>query len=335
MAFTYIPKDPHDILEEEMHARTFSRVLIFLCLCICGGLVLYKLFVLPPAAFPVETTIVVEKGETLKDISRKLESAKVISSHTAFETIVIYGGKDRAILPGEYKFTHPLSVFGVAERFIGGVFGISKIKITIPEGYTRIQMASLFAQKFPNVSKDTFLQMTEGKEGYLFPDTYFFFPSVTTEVVVQTLSDTFTKKTETLFVEARERGMPISTLVTLASIVEREANGKEDRGIIAGILWNRLNQGILLQVDAPFVFLLGKESKNLTRDDLAIDSPYNTYKYKGLPPTPIASPGLDALRATLSPTPNTYLFYLHGQDGAVYYAHTFAEHIKNKKNYLR
>ncbi len=105
--------------------------------------------------------------------------------------------------------------------------------------------------------------------------------------------------------------------------------------MIAGILLNRLEKGMLLQVDAPFVYLLGKESKDLTVEDLKLDNPYNTYVYKGLPPGPIGNPGLQAIEAALSPTQNEYLFYLHDNDGDIHYAKTFAEHVKNKKNYLK
>ena len=119
----------------------------------------------------------------------------------------------------------------------------------------------------------------------------------------------------------------------MASIVEKEATSTNDRRIIAGILWKRISEDYPLQVDPPFFYTLGKDSSELTLSDLASDSPYNLYTHKGLPPTPIDNPGLDAISATVSPIATNYMFYLSGQEGNMHYAKTLAEHLINKEKY--
>jgi UPF0755 protein len=121
----------------------------------------------------------------------------------------------------------------------------------------------------------------------------------------------------------------------MASIIEKEAKGEEDRYFISGILWKRISKGIPLQVDAPFLYILGKESSELTRADLAINSPFNTYKNKGLTPSPIGNPGLESIKAAIKPKDSPYLYYLHDSDGNIHYAKTYTEHLKNINKYLK
>jgi UPF0755 protein len=121
----------------------------------------------------------------------------------------------------------------------------------------------------------------------------------------------------------------------MASILEAEARTTETRKIISGILWKRMEIGMPLQVDAPFQYIIGKNTFQLTTNDLKFDSPYNTYKYKGLPPGPIGNPGLDAISATVNPIKTNYLYYLSDVRGNMHYAKTFAEHVINKEKYLK
>jgi len=171
--------------------------------------------------------------------------------------------------------------------------------------------------------------------GYLFPDTYSFSPSVTPEQVIEALKRNFENKTKRLEQDFLKSTRKKEDLVIMASIIEKEASGENDAPVISGILWKRLDRGIALQVDAPFLFLLGKKSSELTIKDLAIKSPYNTYINKGLPPTPISNPGLSAIEAALKPVDSPYFYYLHGNDGIVRYAKTFDEHKANIQKYLK
>jgi UPF0755 protein len=177
--------------------------------------------------------------------------------------------------------------------------------------------------------------MSENDEGYLFPDTYEFFENATTGEVYTRLRETFDLKTSELSKQVGPGGESFRDVMILASIIEEEVPEPEDRRIVSGILWKRLSIGMPLQVDATFQYTIGKGSFELTKEDLASDSPYNTYTRRGLPPTPIASPSLDAIDAALHPEKTGYLFYLSGTDGTTHYAKDFEGHKLNRAKYLR
>ena len=176
---------------------------------------------------------------------------------------------------------------------------------------------------FENFDKKEFLEKTAGLEGYLFPDTYLFLPGAETEQIIGTMRDNFQKK-------AGDVGQDT---VIMASLIEKEVPDSDDRKIVSGILWKRLEIGMPLQVDAVFPYITGRQK--VLSDDLKIDSLYNTYFYKGLPPGPISNPGLDAIEAARNPKESPYLYYLSGRDGKTHFAKTFAEHLKNKEKYLK
>jgi UPF0755 protein len=182
-------------------------------------------------------------------------------------------------------------------------------------------------------NKEEFLNLAKGREGYLFPDTYFVSGSVNPSEIIQMMENNFTKKITSV------PGIATSThtlkdIITMASILEGEALPK-DRAVVAGILWKRLGMGMPLQVDSTFSYVNGKNTYELTLDDLKIDSPYNTYEHKGLPPGPISNPGLDAIISALTPTKTKYLYFLTEKDGTIHYAKTFEEHKRNKELYLK
>jgi UPF0755 protein len=160
-------------------------------------------------------------------------------------------------------------------------------------------------------------------------------PWTTPDTVLNTLKKTFDQKIESLSDDILVSKHSLKEIIIMASLIEKEANGEEDRNIVSGILWKRIDKGIPLQVDAPFLYILGKESSELTRSDLAINSPFNTYKYKGLPPSPIGNPGLASIKAAISPKESPYLYYLHDKEGIIHYAKTFTEHQNNIKKYLK
>ena len=201
-----------------------------------------------------------------------------------------------------------------------------EITLTIPEGYTARQMGELF-EKSELFLKDEFLAIAQKEEGYLFPDTYRFFKKTTPEKVIEKMKKNFEEKTRDLSISHE--------IIIMASIIEKEVRGQEDRKIISGILWRRIKEGIGLQVDASLNYILGKTSAKLTADDLKVDSQYNTYKYRGLPVGPIGNPGLNAILAALNPSKSPYLFYLSDKDGVTRFAKNFEEHKANKLRYLR
>ncbi|MFA6999728.1 MAG: endolytic transglycosylase MltG [Candidatus Paceibacterota bacterium] len=196
---------------------------------------------------------------------------------------------------------------------IKGDHKIDQIKITFIEGSTNEDIIKLLSDKIPNFNKDAFLNDPRSKQGYLFPDTYFFFPFATPDEILKAMTLNFTKKVSLLDQDIKSSGKSLEDIIIMASILEKEASGKEDIGIISGILWKRIKLGIPLQVDiAP-----------------------TTYKEIGLPEKPINNPGLRAIKAAINPIETPYLFYLHDKDGRVHYAVNFNEHKSNIVKYLK
>ncbi|HEY9585199.1 MAG TPA: endolytic transglycosylase MltG [Candidatus Paceibacterota bacterium] len=300
-----------------------------------GGIVVWKILSLPPADFPVGVSITVPSGASLYKIAELLKEKGVIRSEAAFTLTVRYRGAESRLLAGDYLFSSALSLSQVVGRLVGGVHGIERMRITIPEGTSVAGMGRIFKKTFLQFDDAQFVTLAGESEGYLFPDTYFFFSTATSGPIIDTLKKNFLEKTDLLYQEATANKKSWSDLVIMASIIEEETVTPKDRRIVSGILWKRLAKKMPLQVDAPFAYDIGKNSETLTLDDLKIDSPYNTYRNYGLPPTPISNPGLDAIDAALHPETSPYFFYLSGKDGVIYYAKTFEEHKLNKERYLR
>ncbi len=314
--------------------KKILRTLLFL-VCVVIFLFFIRRNIAAPAAFPAPYLLTIERGQTLFSISHELYADGVITSARLFEMFVIALGSEKNISEGEYYFDRPVSSLEIALRISGQQFGIDRKKVTFPEGFTTKQMSDRLTGMFPNFDPSVFMTLAKGSEGYLFPDTYKFFPSATPDFVLAALKRNFTTKLAPLEKDIAASGRTEHDIIVMASIIEKEANGADDRATIAGILWKRLDQGLALQVDAPFLYILGKESKDLTQKDLATNSPYNTYKNKGLPPTPINNPGLAAITAAVHPEPSPYLYYLHDEDGMIHYASTYTEHKNNIKKYLK
>lgn len=300
-------------------------------LCMFG----YRAVIAPPRDFPAPYNLTIDPGQTLFSVSDELLNDGVIRSPRLFEIFMLTFGNDRAVSEGEYFFDTPVSVVEVALRISGRQFGIDKKKVTFPEGFTNKEMAERLGQVFPNLNTALYLELADTHEGYLFPDTYGFFPSLAPEVVIAAQKRNFEKKIAPFESEIAASGRTLKEIIIMASLIEKEASGPSDRGLVSGILWKRIGQGMPLQVDAPFLYLYGKTSAQLTRSDLAVDNPYNTYRYKGLPPGPIGNPGLASIIAALRPVTSPYLYYLHDDDGQIHYASTYKQHQQNIQNHLR
>ena len=270
-----------------------------------------SIFISAPAAFPKGIIIHIEKGENLKTLSFELKNKKIIRSRVFFEASVVAYRGEKHIEVGDYLFENRLNVFEVARRIVQKDRRLASIKITIPEGYDNLQIAELAFLKLKNFDKEKFL--VQAKEGYLFPDTYFFFSSDDEGDVLKNMSDNFERKIKTVKPEIILSGKSESDIIIMASIIERESKGSVDRGYISGILWNRINKDMPLQVDASL----------------------DTYKEKGLPKYPISNPGLEAIKAAIHPVLSNYLYYLHDKNGIIHYSRTFEEHKKNKFRYLK
>jgi UPF0755 protein len=309
---------------------TYSAIFVVVIL-----LILFFVSLRAPADFPTGSLYTIEKGTGLNNLALDLFNKKIIKSPFLFKSFSVLLGGTKSIIAGDYVLNNKESAFGLAGRMISGDYQLTLTKITIPEGLNVKEISALLSKKFPNIKQDSFEKLALNQEGYLFPDTYLFLPNTGAETVIEKMKETFQIKIMTLDSSIKKFGKPVSDIIKMASIVEEEGRTTETRQIISGILWKRLSLGMLLQVDSSFKYINGKTTENLTFADLKIDSPYNSYLYKGLPPTPICNPGLDSIRATITPIKTDYLFFLNDKDGKMHYAKTYAEHLQNKELYLK
>lgn len=312
-----------------------KKVLYSLAFVVILVLIVFISYAIPPKDFPEKKIVAVKSGQYLSTIAINLEKADIIKSPFLLKVFVVLFSGHRQALAGDYLFEKPESVLRIAYRLVNGVQGIPKYKVTIMEGMTVRQIANTIKKSIPDFDSETFLVLAKQYEGFLFPDTYYFYENATPESVIEQLRETFREKIKTQLLSIQAFGKPIEDIVIMASIVEKEASNMKDRKIIAGILWKRLEIGMALQVDAPFYYTLGKDSLSLTKSDLTKDTPYNTYTNKGLTPTAIGNPGLGSIEATLNPTKTDYLFYLSDSKGITHYAVDHDGHVANKVKYLR
>lgn len=276
-------------------------------------LIVFLVFVSAPDDFPQDTLVHIDTGQSLRSVSKSLKEENIIRSRMLFETFVILFGREKNILPGDYFFKEKMSVVEVASVFGRGARSLESIKVTIPEGFDVHEIAQAFKAKLPGFNADNFLREAKKYEGRLFPDTYFFFSTDTEVEVLAYMLGNFEKKFAPLKTEIQSLKKDENQILVMASIIEREADGDNDREMIAGILWKRFSIGMPLQADAAPM----------------------TYERVGLPDSPIANPGLASIRAALYPKASPYLYYIHDRAGSIYYAKNFDEHRQNIQKYLK
>ncbi|MBP9711925.1 MAG: endolytic transglycosylase MltG [Candidatus Pacebacteria bacterium] len=292
--------------------RHYPKMLYF-----CGSILAIMLVgyyvVSAPNNFPSGKIFEVSSGDTLRSVSLHLKSQGIIRSRLLFESFVILYGGDRHIIRADYLFEQKLNVYEVARRISSGDRHISKISVTIPEGFNNNEIALTATSKLPSFDPKVFLEKAKVKQGYLFPDTYFFFSTDGENEVFQNMSQTFEKKIAPLRAQISASGKSEKDIINMAALLEKEARGDGDRNIISGILWQRIKIGMPLQADAA----------------------RETYEHKGLPALPIGNPGLEAIDAAMHPKSSSYLYYLHDKLGVAHYARTLSEHNQNINKYLR
>lgn len=289
----------------------------------------------------------IREGDSVDSItSWNVSELFAVKHPIIFKLYLMATGKDKQIKAGTFTFPkEPINLIDLAYLLTSGVRP-KEVKFTIPEGYTLQQIAELFADKNVAVYEDfitraerefsIFNVQVSTKEGYLFPDTYRVYEGASADEIIQKMLDNFKRKVLPLLPEIEKQEKTLEQVIIIASILEREVKTEEDMRKVADILWRRLKAGMKLEVDSTLNYVLPKEERReaLTFFQLAIDSPYNTYKYSGLPPTPIGNPGLKAIKAAIKTDPNDYWYYLSTSDGAIVYAKTFDEQRRNKKEYL-
>ncbi|MGI9951748.1 endolytic transglycosylase MltG [Moorellaceae bacterium AZ2] len=329
----------------ELGALILATVLIFV---LTGGWAWWQYLIAPPGeedAPPVKVSI--RPGATAAEIGRLLETHGIIRSAWAFGFYAARQKADQKLKPGVYLLSPGENLPRILEQLVEG--RVMEEEFTIPEGFTLKQIARLLADK-GLVSEEEFWQAAakpynypflEGispgshyLEGFLFPDTYRVPVGASAETLIQLMLDRFQQVYEEVE-EQRAPGLELDTLqiVTLASMVEKEAKLDRERPLIAGVFLNRLRRGMKLESCATVEYLLESPKPVLTYEDLQIDSPYNTYKVMGLPPGPIGSPGRASLLAALNPARTDYLYFVARPDGSHEFSRSFQEHFLAARRY--
>ena len=294
-----------------------------------------------------EQFVEIPQGAGPASIARRLVAAGVVRDQATFRFELARSGAGRRLQAGEYRFDRPMTVGEVIGKLARGEVYLRPI--TFREGLTIRQMAELYESKgfgtaaeFTAAAADAALiheldPAARDLEGYLFPDTYALPRRATAEQLVARMVASFQSAlTPDIRQRAQARGLGVRALVTLASIVEKETGKAEERPLVAAVYSNRLAIGMGLQCNPTVIYALEKAGRydgNIRRDDLQFDSPYNTYRYAGLPPGPIAAPGRASLEAAASPADAPYIYFVSRNDGTHAFATTLAEHNRNVFEY--
>ena len=284
--------------------------------------------------------------EGVLGISRHLAEAGVVRDPATFVIVVLLRGSTRHLKAGEYEVPRDATPWDVAVLVESG--RVRQHLVLHPEGASVAELGHVLqgeglatAEAVARTASDPKFLQSQGieatsAEGYLFPDTYQFVRGMTTEEMLgRMVQRLHAKLTPELRARARARGLSVHQLLTLASIIEREAVDRSEMRLISAVFWNRLHRDMPLQADPTVQYAVAKERRALTRADLAIDHPYNTYRHTGLPPGPIASPGLGAIEAALDPAPVDYLYFVKRDDRRHHFSTTVGEHNAAVARYRR
>lgn len=319
-------------------------IFLFLAFFIWQGIYLPK-----NSSLKKKNLFLIEKGEGFRKIAKNLEKEGIIKNKFFFEGYIFLKRKGTHLQAGGYLLSPSMSVSEIAEKIISGK--TSQIQILIPEGLSIKQIGErlvsrevlkkdLLSLKVGDFKKEFWflnkVSPTNSLEGFLFPDTYYFAYGLAPEEVARKMLKNFEKKFDLGLREEIERqGKSVFEIVIMASLLEKEVRTFEDKKMVSGILWKRLQNHFPLQVDATITYLTGKKTTNISQHDLQIDSPYNTYKYLGLPPGPICNPGLESIEAAIYPKESDFWYYLSKPDGETAFSKTLDEHNIKKAKYLR
>jgi len=295
---------------------------------------------------------IIAKGSSALQTAKSLKEKGLIRSELAFKIYVQFTGKSKKIKPGLFVLTPNMSMYQIVDELTKGP---KDVWVTIPEGLRKEEVVEKIIQALEKegeeakIFRSEFLNLAKDKEGYLFPDTYLIPRDISPQTIISLLIENFHRKTDELKEEIQKGDYTLEEIVILSSIVERETRKDEERPIVAGILLKRLKNQIPLQVDATVQYALASRNCQalgyektcdnwwpiLKKTDLDIDSEFNTYKYKGLPPSPISNPGIASIKASVYPEESEFWFYLHDQKGEIHLAKTIEEHVKNIEKFLR
>jgi UPF0755 protein len=325
--------------------------LLLLILAAGGGYLAYRAYSLAKEPYRGyagdEIFFQVEKGASGTRIGEALEEQGIIRDRRLFLLALRLREDGKTAQAGEYRFLEPLSTFDVLEKLVSG--DTYSFPVTVPEGLNLSETSVLLASK--GLAEESAIRRafeegaliaeidSEAKslEGYLYPTTYRFprtvAPAELAQAMVSQFQQVFDEDRRRL---AASRGLSIREVVTLASVIEKETGLPEERAVIASVFWNRLRIGMPLQSDPTIIYALelaGRFDGNLRRADLELDSPYNTYRFPGLPPGPIASPGEASIEAVLRPADTRYLYFVSKNDGSHHFSASYSEHMDAVRRY--
>jgi UPF0755 protein len=324
--------------------RAFVLVLVIAIAVAAGGWWLYSRMVTPYRGYEgSEVFVDIPQGAGPNRIGERLVASGVVRDEMTFRTALLLSGRARALKAGEYRFESPMHALDVIDKIARG--DVYKRLLTFREGLTIVDMSQVFEEKgfgkaadfrkaADNASLITDLDpAARDLEGYLFPETYSLPRDPPAAAVIEQMVAGFrTALTEDVRAAATAQGLTIRELVTLASLVEKETGAADERPMVAAVYRNRMKVHMGMQADPTVIYALqkaGKYNGNLSRDNLQFDSPYNTYRYAGLPPGPIASPGKASLQAAAKPADVDYLYFVSKNDGTHVFASTLDEHNRN------
>jgi len=309
----------------------FSYIILigFIVFCIWTGVTFLK-----PVNLANEVMVEIPYGSSVIKSGEILKNAGIIESKESYLILSKVLHPD-GIYSGRYYFSGRVTIYDALNHLANGKFGRDQIRLTIPEGFTAEEVINRIYKLFPNIDKDKIQNSLGSTDGFIYPETYFFDGATTADELVIDLKTRSSKKISSLISPIKLNTKEAERIIIIASLVESEGKTKDERHTVAGIIENRLKIDMPLQLDATLQYITGRGSSELSLKDLKINSEYNTYIYKGLTPTPISNPGEESILAAMNPTKNDYLFYLHDNNGQIYYAKTFDEHVKNKNKYLK
>ena len=321
-------------------------ILIVAVLAIGFGLYLAR----PARVGGAEQVVILREGMSLREVSDSLEKRGIIRDKTIFMLWARLRGYSRMIKAGEYRLSSNMSPIRIISMLTRGE--IITYSVTVPEGFSVKQIGGLLAEK-ELVDEQEFLSLTRNRdvlrsygvtgqslEGYLYPDTYQFGKGLSPRSII----DAMIKRFREVVMPYRERmeqtGMTLGEILTLASIVEKETGSAAERPIIASVFLNRLKKGMRLESDPTVIYGIKDFTGNLTREDLLKPTPYNTYVARGLPPGPIANPGLESIKAVIFPARTDYLYFVSKNDGSHHFSTNLRDHnravsLYQKRRYKR
>jgi UPF0755 protein len=309
-----------------------------------AGLYAYTFLTVPPNPQAEERIVLIERGMILRSIAERLEQQRVITDKNLFMLLARFYHREKSVKAGEYRFTTAMLPVEVLLMLQDGKIYLHHA--TIPEGYTLAQIAD-HLETLGYAEKSAFLQLAANKEfiarlnieadsleGYLFPNTYSFPRGISaTEIVQQMVNQFWQVMTPDRQQEIRQQGFTVHQIVTLASIVEKEAKAPAERELISAVYHNRLKINMKLDSDPTVIYGIQNFNGNLTRRDLEQDTPYNTYTRRGLPPGPIANPGAASILAAIHPAQVKYLYFVARNDGTHEFSTNYNDHLKAVRKY--